>query len=124
MSLSALCLAAIGLSLTFAPDEISIYLGISSAKTFQLILQILGALYFAFAMLNWMAKGSLIGGIYNKPIALANFAHFSIGGLALLKELLNNSNLPILLWIIAGIYFIFASIFGLILSRHPIKSLE
>jgi len=31
-------------------------------------MQIIGSFYFAFAILNWMSKGSIIGGIYNRPI--------------------------------------------------------
>ena len=45
-------------------------------------MQIIGSLYFALAILNWMSKGSFIGGIYNRPIAIANLTHFVIAGLA------------------------------------------
>ena len=75
-------------------------------------------------MLNWMVKHSLIGGIYNKPIALANFAHFMIGGLALIKETLSSTELPIAITIIALIYLVFGILHGLILFRHPLKSQE
>ncbi len=81
MTLSALFLALTGLTLTFLPEEIIDLAGAPSSKTFLLILQILGALYFGFALLNWMAKGSTIGGVYNRPISIANFTHFLIGGL-------------------------------------------
>lgn len=65
MTLSAISLALIGISLTFLPKEISDYIGTNSSRAFQLIIQLLGALYFAFAMLNWMVKGSAIGGIFS-----------------------------------------------------------
>src|ERR1700744_1671498 len=78
MTASALFLAVLGISLTFLPREIAGVTGISSAKTFQLMLQIMGALYFSFAMINWMAKGAIIGGIYNKPLAIGNFTHLFI----------------------------------------------
>jgi hypothetical protein len=119
MTLCAIFLAVTGLSLTFLPEEISAYMNISSAKPFLLILQILGALYLSFAMLNWMIKGSLIGGIYNKPIAIANFMHFFVAGLALIKGLMNHPDLPYSVWAFAGIYSIFALLFGLIAFRHP-----
>ena len=32
-----------------------------------------------------MAKESLIGGIYNRPIAIGNFMHFAVGAMALIK---------------------------------------
>jgi hypothetical protein len=121
MTLSALFLALIGLTLTFLPEEIMKLAGVPSSKTFLLILQILGALYFGFALLNWMAKGSTIGGIYNRPISIANFTHFLIGGLALIKGLMNNLDLPFVVWILTGLYSIFAVLFGFVFSRNPVS---
>ena len=83
MTASALVMAALGLAATFLPQEIAAYLGAST--TLPLLIQILGALYVAFAMLNWTAKDSLIGGIYNRPIAIGNLVHFLIAALALGK---------------------------------------
>jgi len=119
MSLSAVVLAVIGISLTFFPAEILQHLGIGSSTSLLIILQLLGALYFGFAMLNWMAKGAIIGGIYNKPVSVANASHFLIGGLALVKALINNPGSPIFLWIFGGIYLFFAVCFGIIFNRHP-----
>ena len=70
MTLSAIILALIGISLNFFPKEILDYLELSVSDTLELLIQIIGSLYFAFAMLNWMSKGSIIGGIYNRPIAI------------------------------------------------------
>jgi hypothetical protein len=120
MTASAFALAAIGLSLTFLATEIAGYfLGTSTA--FQLIIQVLGALYCAFAMLNWMAKGNAMGGIYNRPIAIANFTHFLIGALALVKGLMNHQDLPGAIWIITVLYFIFAVLFGMVLFNPPVN---
>ena len=119
MMLSAIFLAAIGITFTFLPNEAANFIEVSSAKNIQLILQILGALYFSFAMLNWMAKGAIIGGIYNKPIAIANLTHFVLGALALVKGILNNHALPSFIWTFAGIYSIFAILFGAIFFKHP-----
>ena len=120
MILSAAFLAVIGISLTFLPAEIAGITGITPDKTFTVILQLLGALYFSFALLNWMAKGTIIGGIYNKPVSIANLTHFVIGGLALIKLLLSNHDLPYPIWILAGIYAVFAVLFGVIFSKNPV----
>jgi Na+-driven multidrug efflux pump len=120
MTLSACLLAVTGLSLTFLPDEIAAFLGLQANTMLLLVLQLLGALYFALAMLNYMAKGSLIGGIYNRPICIANFTHFFVGGLALIKILLRHEGLPSGLWIAAGVYAVFALWFGQTLFRHPL----
>ena len=78
MTLSAIILALIGISLIFLPKEILDYFELSVSDTLELLMQIIGSLYFAFAMLNWMSKGSIIGGIYNRPIAIANWTHLVI----------------------------------------------
>jgi hypothetical protein len=122
MSSTAILLAAIGISLIFAPDNVISVLGMNNSKELSLILQLLGGAYYAFAMLNWMAKGALIGGIYNRPIAVANLSHFLIGGLALTKAALSNPHIPLILCVIAGFYMVTAFVFGILLSRHPITT--
>ncbi|MCX2495274.1 hypothetical protein OQX63_17420 [Pedobacter sp. PF22-3] len=122
MTLTAILLAIIGIFLSFAPDLVMSSLGISSSAIITLILQLLGAAYCAFALLNWMAKGALIGGIYNKPIAIGNLTHFLIAGLALTKAVLHNPQLPVVLSILAGCFLILACVFGIISSRHPVKA--
>lgn len=119
MILSALFLALAGVGLMFFPQEINTYIGIGSNKYFALVIQILGGLYFGFAMINWMAKGSLIGGIYNRPLVIGNLAHFFIGGVALVKAVLADVNMPMVIWVLAGIYSLFAILFGLLFNRHP-----
>ena len=121
MTLSAMILALIGISLIFLPKEILDYLELSVSETLQLLIQIIGSFYFAFAILNWMSKGSIIGGIYNRPIAMANLAHFVIAGLALIKGVLANPSLSYVIWSIAIIYSIFAILFGIVAFNHPVS---
>uniref|UniRef100_UPI00404B063D hypothetical protein n=1 Tax=Fulvivirga sp. TaxID=1931237 RepID=UPI00404B063D len=118
MIASSLLLGAIGILLTFLPHEISA--AIKSANTDPIILQIVGALYFGFAMLNWTAKDNLIGGIYGRPITIGNMSHFIIGGLALIKFAFRNAS-P-LMWAIAIFYAVFAISFGYIFMNHPDKA--
>jgi len=121
MTLSALTLALIGFSLIFLPKEILDYLELNVSETLQLLMQIIGSFYFAFAILNWMSKGSIIGGIYNRPIAMANLTHFVIAGLALIKGILANPSLSYVIWSIAIIYSIFAILFGIVAFKHPVS---
>ena len=114
-------LALIGISLIFLPNEILDYLELSVSETLQLLMQIIGSLYFALAILNWMSKGSIIGGIYNRPIAMANLTHFVIAGLALIKGILANPSLSYVIWSIAIIYSMFAIFFGIVAFRHPVS---
>ena len=119
MTASAILLAVAGISLSFFPNEIAKYIGLDASKTSQLVMQALGALYFGFGILNWMAKGSIIGGIYNKPLVVANLSHFMIGGLAMIKGLMSISNPPYQLIILTVVYTIFGILFGTLFVRHP-----
>ena len=119
MTASAVFFVVIGISLTFAADWVVTLLNIHTNLLTGIILQLLGAMYYSFAVLNWMAKGALIGGIYNRPILMANLAHFLIGGLALIKLVMNYHQLPWLIMVMTPIYLLFAFLFGLMMSRHP-----
>lgn len=121
MILSALMMGLVGIILTFLPNEIVSFLDQSSTKFFSIILQLLGATYFGFAMINWMVKENIIGGIYNRPIALGNFIHFFMGGVALLKMVFVNKEI-IFLWMACIIYLFFTTAYGLVLFTHPLKS--
>ena len=107
-----------GLTLSFLPKETLIFLSEQQTDFSLVLIQILGAFYFAFAMLNWMARANLIGGIYSRPVAIGNFTHFFIASLVLLKALINK-NLPGSLWIVCTFSIIFAVSFGYILFHHP-----
>jgi len=122
MAVSSIILGASGIVLIFTPDIAITYLNIDLNRISILLGQIIGGLYFAFSMLNWMAKGSLIGGIYNRPITVANLTHFLIVGLALTKGLISNPDLPYILWGASLIYIVLGLLFGIMLFRHPINS--
>jgi len=124
LTFSAIVFGVSGIALTFAPDLIAPAIHIDSGKSSQLLLQIIGGLYFGLAMLNWMAKGSLIGGIYNRPIAVANFTHCMISGLAVLKGLNSDHQLPVLFWAAGIIYLVLGVSFGIILFRHPVQAAD
>tara|TARA_Y100001960_G_scaffold287326_1_gene325348 strand:- start:73 stop:474 length:402 start_codon:yes stop_codon:yes gene_type:complete len=121
MTLNAIILALIGISLIFLPKEILDYFELSASGTLELLMQITGSLYFAFAMLNWMSKGSIIGGIYGRPIAIANLTHFVIAGLSLIKGIMANPGLSYVIWSIAIAYSIFAILFGIVAFKHPVS---
>jgi hypothetical protein len=72
-------------------------------------------------MLNWMAKGSLIGGIYNKPVAVGNFMHFGVGALALVKIISKIDDHSVIVIIITAIYAIFAILFAYVFTTNPVK---
>ncbi|HEX8618771.1 MAG TPA: hypothetical protein VF911_14400, partial [Thermoanaerobaculia bacterium] len=85
LTLSAVVMGAMGIAASFAPHEILHSFGSAATGVLPLLVQLLGASLFGLAMANWLARGSLIGGIYNRPLAVGNLAHFTIGALALLR---------------------------------------
>ena len=118
MRASAVFLGALGAAATFLPQEILVRAGSPPAGLSVIIVQIAGALYLGFAMLNWMAQGNVIGGIYSRPVAIGNLAHFTIGGLALLKSILAGQHAMEMLVGAAG-YLAFAVSFAFIAFWHP-----
>ena len=120
MSLSAILMAALGLAASFLPQEILSYFGAEPRSLGVLLIQIVGALYLGFAMLNWMARSNLIGGVYSRPVAMGNFLHFAVVAVTLLKALLSGTRAEILL-VGAVVYSVFAVWFGLVVFTHPTK---
>lgn len=121
MIASALVMAALGIAATFLPQEVLAWLGTAPDGVLPFVVQIIGALYLSFAMLNWTAKESLIGGIYNRPIAIGNFLHFVMGALALGKGVFADPSARVLLPL-AIAYAIFAIAFAMILFTSPVRT--
>lgn len=114
MTVSAAFLAALGVTASFLPREMLVYAGAPPAWFPELMIQCAGAGFIAFAVLNWSARGSMLGGIYGRPIALGNFAQFAIGAITLLKNLSNVRDHPVLV-IVTAAYALLAIWFGAVL---------
>ena len=109
-------LALAGIFALFAPNVLLALFGTPMADPLSALIQLMGALYFSMAMMNWTAKDSAIGGIYARPVSLANFAHFFIGTLLLAKVVLSGGfNVSILLMLV--VYAIFAILFYWLVFR-------
>jgi hypothetical protein len=117
MTLSAIFMALLGIAASFLPQEILSYFGADPHGLGTLLIQMSGALYLGFAILNWMARDNLIGGVYSRPVALGNFVHFVVVAITLLKALPGDATAPILAG--AAVYTIFAVWFGLVVFTHP-----
>ena len=122
MTGSAILMGMVGVALTFMPQEIATYFSFPTETSSVIVFQILGALYFGFAMTNWTAKASLIGGIYARPIAIGNLTHFIIAALALVKAY--SSSFLLALLVLTCIYSLFAIAFAIIFFTHPVKQKE
>lgn len=119
ISSSAITTGLAGIAFTFLPEEIIQFTRLEQRLEIIALLKIVGALYFSFGIINWMNRSRLIGGIYNKPLATANFSHFFIVAVFMIKGLLFSSTM--IYWTITIIYSCYAGLFGIIMLRHPIK---
>lgn len=120
MIISAVFMALLGITVSFIPQEILAHFGGEPDGVGALMIQITGALYFGFAMLNWMARSNLIGGIYSRPVAAGNFLHFMMGAIVLLKTWITDLSTPTII-AGAGAYALFAVAFGVVLFNHPMQ---
>lgn len=117
MGASSLALGLAGIAASFAPSELLRALGSSAAEPLPVLIQLLGGMYFAFAITNWTAKDNIIGGIYSRPISLGNCIHFIAGALTLAKQQFSHGvSLPLVAVLIA--YTLFAICFAWLVFGH------
>lgn len=95
MIAASLVLALVAVALIFASEEWAANFGIESSAALTITAQVLGAFMASFAMLNWMSKGMTLGGIYGRPIVIANLLHFSMNGILFTRLSFTNDE-PIL----------------------------
>lgn len=118
MTTSAIVLAVLGLGATFLPQELLGYVGAGVTPAAVLLIQLMGALYIGFAALNWMSRGFITGGIYGRPLIMANLAHFMVGAIALLKAAFTGPSAGGIV-LVAAPYSVLAAWFAMVLFRHP-----
>ncbi len=117
--LSAGFLALGGLVLLFAPDAILPRAVAAFPATATWIGQLIAAGWLALAALNWMSRSTLLGGIYGRPVVMANALFYFIGATTLVRVVLGPPHL-VLLWWIAVPVAAFAGVYAWLLFRGPI----
>ena len=115
MTACSLLLGATGIFALFLPDVLLSAQGVEPTEALSVLVQLMGALYFGFAIMNWTAKDSAIGGVYARPVSLANFSHFLTGALLLAKNLFDEFS-PLML-IMTVVYIVFAACFYWLVFR-------
>ena len=114
-------MAAAGLVLQFAPHEVLAAAGYGASGPAPLVLQLLGALYLGFALLNWMSKGVRMGGIYARPLAMGNLLHGVAGAGALLRYAVQApAGARAGAWAVTAAYVLGTALFGAVLFVSPL----
>ena len=113
MRSSAAFLAVIGLGASLFPRLALSHLDASTGAPAVLVVSVLGAQALGNAVMNWMARDTLIGGIYSRPVALGNATHFAAGAVVLGQAIVTG---PVRLGLVglAGGYLVFAGGFGVV----------
>ena len=120
MMLSAIFMAIAGLITSYFPDRVLETHGTVPDGPTMLLIQMMGALYLGFALLNWTARGVIMGGIYARPLALGNFLHFAMVAVMLTREASEHGGVQ-LATSAAGVSA-FAIGFGVVLFRPPVPA--
>lgn len=117
-SASALFMALMGFGTTFMADDLLRHVRQPAAPILMLFVQTIGALYLAFAMLDWMLRGVAAGGIYARPLVIANLVHFLMVALVLLRWSLSGA--PPGIAVLTALFSLFALGFGMLMFRDPV----
>lgn len=115
---SAFVYFIVALAAIFAGDEL-LELGGAAGTALELaLLQLLGAALFSLALLNWLNRYSRIGGIYARPLVVANLANSAISAL-MLFHLSRRVGFSAPLVAALGVSALLALAFGSRLFREP-----
>ena len=114
---SAAFLAILGITGLFLPEELLNFVGSQPDTQTIILTQVAAAAYLGFAALNWTARGSVIGGIYSRPLTLGNLLHFAVVAVTLTKASIATSVPGLVPAAVA--YAIFAIWYGAALFTHP-----
>jgi hypothetical protein len=113
---SAFLLAALGLGALFAPAGAAVLLGLERSATDSLSLAAPGLL--GIAGLDWVGRGLRMGGIYGRPLTMANVLTGAVAT-STLARLLSEQGGTTIGWLLVGALGLYTTLFGLSMVRAP-----
>lgn len=115
---SAFVLFVCGVVLLFAPDVVlpAVVPGFPPAGAW--LGQLLAAGWFGVAVLTWLQRNAVLGGIYGRPTVLANAVVYFISALSLIRALHDHAAPP-LTWIAVVVTGALAIGYWALLLRGP-----
>jgi hypothetical protein len=114
---SALWLGIAGFALLFAPDAVLPRLVAGYPSSGLWLGQLLGAAWLGLAALNWINRRLVLGGVFGRPIVLANAIHYFISAMVLLRAVIREPEVSVELMAIPAITLAVA--YGALLFRGP-----
>jgi hypothetical protein len=105
-----------GLAALFFPDEIATGIGLGASA--ELPLQLASAGLFAIATLNWIGRGAIYGGIYGRPVILANFS-FAVVLTGTLVRASLDGKIGVWGWILSAVFLLHTLWAWVVMRSHP-----
>jgi hypothetical protein len=115
---SAGVLLLCGVALLFAPDVVLPALIPPFPPAAAWLGQLLGAAWLGLAALNWLQRRAVLGGIYGRPVVIANLTVFFVSALSLIRALPGE---PPALWAAAAVTALLAAAYGVLLFAGPFE---
>ena len=115
---SATVLLLGGVALLFASDVLLPALVPGFPPAAAWLGQLLGAAWLGVAVLNWLQRAVVLGGIYGRPVVFANLTLYFVSALSLLRGLLGGG-VPRVLWLLLAALAGLAVSYGALLLRGP-----
>ena len=115
---SALLLALVGAALLFAPVEVLSRTVPDIPPSASWLGQLLGAAWLGLATMNWLARFTMVGGIYGRAIVSANAAAYFVSAMVMLSagRRLGFSTPMLAITIVA---LVMAAVYSYLLFRGP-----
>ncbi|MDX1420410.1 MAG: hypothetical protein R3181_10630 [Rubricoccaceae bacterium] len=115
---SAAVLLAGGLVLLFLPDGVLPALAPGVPPEASWLGQLLAAAWLGVAALNGLQRNAILGGVYGRPVVVANGVLYFVGAASLVRALLDGDAVPGL-WALAALMATLAAAYGFLLFRGP-----
>jgi hypothetical protein len=120
LTVSAILLFMMGAGALFAADELAKLVSTRPTPSAELVIQLAAAGLLSLAANNWMSRGSRFGGIYGRPLGLANLTLHFIAALSIGRAV-TSGDAPA--WVIApAVVFavLFAAFAWVVFLRDPL----
>ena len=115
-------LGVAGVALLFASDELLPVLVAGFPPAGSWLGQLLGAAWLGVAVLNWLQRRTVLGGIYGRPIVLTNLTLYFVSALSLLRSQLAGHG-TVIPWLLFALCVTMALTYGILLLRGPLDPL-
>ena len=120
--LSIGALLAGGFALLFGADTILARLAPGAPSSAAWLGQRVAAAWIGVAVMNWMQRTSVLGGIYGRPVVSANLVLYVVGTLSLVRARMHGV-LPAVAWVVIVPLALMAAAYRVLLLRGPFDRL-